>query len=131
MGVWASIEIYQHQGSQSQILIECCVRSKRLQLHLAPAVFEVQVLGPRKVEAELLATTCHELPQVLELLEHKAIFTAGYKCVLHVHSVVEECECVKLIALMDPKTKEKKRVRRTSCFAATAGCGLFAPALAT
>ncbi len=50
-------------------------------------------------------------PQILELLEHKAIFTAGYKCILHVHSVVEECECVKLIAVMDPKTKEKKKVR--------------------
>ena len=49
--------------------------------------------------------------QILELLEHKAIFTAGYKCILHVHSVVEECECVKLIAVMDPKTKEKKKVR--------------------
>jgi len=48
--------------------------------------------------------------QILELLEHKAIFTAGYKCILHVHSVVEECECVKLIAVMDPKTKEKKKV---------------------
>ena len=51
------------------------------------------------------------MPQILELLEHKAIFTAGYKCILHVHSVVEEAECVKLIALMDPKTKEKKKVR--------------------
>ena len=50
--------------------------------------------------------------QILELLEHKAIFTAGYKCILHVHSVVEECECVKLIAVMDPKTKEKKKVGR-------------------
>ena len=48
--------------------------------------------------------------QILELLEHKAIFTAGYKCILHVHSVVEECECVKLIAVMDPRTKEKKKV---------------------
>ena len=51
------------------------------------------------------------MPQILELLEHKAIFTAGYKCILHVHSVVEECECVKLIALMDPKTREKKKVQ--------------------
>ncbi len=59
------------------------------------------------------ADQSHTTLQILELLEHKAIFTAGYKCVLHVHSVVEECECVKLIAAMDPKTKEKKRVRLT------------------
>ena len=60
--------------------------------------------------------------QILELLEHKAIFTAGYKCILHVHSVVEECECVKLIAL-DPKTKEKKKVR-PPCTCRCLHCGL-------
>ena len=35
--------------------------------------------------------------QILELLEHKAIFTAGYKVVLHIHSVVEECEIMELL----------------------------------
>ena len=50
-------------------------------------------------------------PQILELMEHKAIFSAGYKCILHIHSVVEEVECTKLIAKLDPKTREKKRVR--------------------
>ena len=29
---------------------------------------------------------------VLELLEHKAIFTAGYKAVFHIHTATEECE---------------------------------------
>mmetsp|Transcript_6753 Transcript_6753/g.23578 ORF Transcript_6753/g.23578 Transcript_6753/m.23578 type:complete len:492 (+) Transcript_6753:440-1915(+) len=50
---------------------------------------------------------------VLELLEHKAIFTAGYTAVMHVHSVVEECEVVKLIAQIDPKTKEPIKKRCT------------------
>lgn len=49
--------------------------------------------------------------QILELLEHKAIFTAGYKAVLHIHSVVEECEVIKLTAEINPKTKEKKKVK--------------------
>jgi peptide chain release factor subunit 3 len=49
--------------------------------------------------------------QVLDLLEHKAIFTAGYKAVLHVHSVVEECEITALLAQVDVKTKEKKKVK--------------------
>ncbi len=53
--------------------------------------------------------------QVLELLEHKAIFTAGYKAVLHVHSVVEECEITKLVAQIDLKTKEKKKVGGGHC----------------
>ncbi|EXC35174.1 Eukaryotic peptide chain release factor GTP-binding subunit [Morus notabilis] len=49
--------------------------------------------------------------QILELLEN-AIFTAGYKAVLHIHSVVEECEIVELLQQIDPKTKKpmKKRV---------------------
>ncbi|WRX17288.1 Translational (tr)-type GTP-binding domain - like 7 [Theobroma cacao] len=49
--------------------------------------------------------------QILELLEN-AIFTAGYKAVLHIHSVVEECEIVELLQEIDPKTKKpmKKKV---------------------
>lgn len=42
----------------------------------------------------------------------QAIFTAGYKAVLHVHSVVEECEIVELLQQIDPKTRKpmKKKV---------------------
>ncbi|OWM82998.1 hypothetical protein CDL15_Pgr005398 [Punica granatum] len=49
--------------------------------------------------------------QILELLEN-AIFTAGYKAVLHIHAVVEECEIVELKQQIDPKTKKpmKKKV---------------------
>ncbi|XP_031092941.1 eukaryotic peptide chain release factor GTP-binding subunit ERF3A isoform X1 [Ipomoea triloba] len=42
---------------------------------------------------------------ILELLDN-AIFTAGYKAVLHIHSVVEECEIVDLMQQIDPKTKK-------------------------
>ncbi|CAM6081939.1 unnamed protein product [Calypogeia fissa] len=50
--------------------------------------------------------------QILELLDHKAIFTAGYKAVLHIHSVVEECEIITLLQQIDPKTRKpmKKKV---------------------
>lgn len=48
---------------------------------------------------------------ILELLEHKPILTGGYKAVLHLHSVVEECEVTKLVAVIDPKTKEKKKAK--------------------
>jgi len=44
--------------------------------------------------------------QILELIDHKAIFTAGYKAVLHIHAVVEECEIMDLLHLIDPKTKK-------------------------
>ncbi|KAK1419763.1 hypothetical protein QVD17_29076 [Tagetes erecta] len=48
---------------------------------------------------------------VLELLDN-AIFTAGYKAVLHIHSVVEECEIIELMQQIDPKTRKpmKKKV---------------------
>ena len=50
--------------------------------------------------------------QLLDLLEHKSIFTAGYKAVLHIHSLVEECEITRLIASLDMKTRPptKKKV---------------------
>ena len=47
--------------------------------------------------------------QVLEL--PKGLFTAGYKAVLHVHSVTEECEIQALISQIDPKTKTEKKAR--------------------
>ncbi|CAK9257792.1 unnamed protein product [Sphagnum jensenii] len=47
--------------------------------------------------------------QILELLDHKAIFTAGYKAVLHIHAVVEECEIMGLLHQIDPKTKRPIR----------------------
>lgn len=53
------------------------------------------------------------LSQIMELLEHKSIFTAGYKCILHVHAAVEECECIQLDARLDMKTKQKVTVRIT------------------
>ena len=53
--------------------------------------------------------------QILDLLEHKAIFTAGYKAILHLHSLVEECEITRLLAQIDIKTKEKKKARLIHC----------------
>ena len=54
--------------------------------------------------------------QILDLLEHKAIFTAGYKAILHLHSLVEECEITRLLAQVNVKTKEKKKVWQPACF---------------
>ena len=46
---------------------------------------------------------------ILELLEHKSVFTAGYKAVLHLHTTVEECEVVMLRKEVDMKTKKEKK----------------------
>jgi len=48
---------------------------------------------------------------ILELLEHKPILSAGYKAIIHIHSIIEECEIVKLVAVLDTKTKEKKKAK--------------------
>ncbi|MQL94638.1 hypothetical protein Taro_027286, partial [Colocasia esculenta] len=56
--------------------------------------------------------------QILELLDN-AIFTAGYKAVLHIHSIVEECEIVDLIQEIDTKKKStdpKKKPKRKPLF---------------
>lgn len=45
--------------------------------------------------------------QILELLDHKSLFSAGYKCILHIHAAVEECECTQIKAKLDMKTKQK------------------------
>lgn len=42
--------------------------------------------------------------QLLELLPHRSLFTAGYQCVLHVHTAIEECTVLKLLKEMDMKT---------------------------
>ena len=39
-----------------------------------------------------VVTSFDALLSILELLEHKSIFTAGYKAVMHIHSITEECE---------------------------------------
>ncbi|GFR50970.1 hypothetical protein Agub_g13293, partial [Astrephomene gubernaculifera] len=48
---------------------------------------------------------------IVELLEHNPIFTVGYKSVLHIHTACEECEVSKLVAEIDPKTKEQKKCK--------------------
>mmetsp|Transcript_27221 Transcript_27221/g.37545 ORF Transcript_27221/g.37545 Transcript_27221/m.37545 type:complete len:608 (+) Transcript_27221:149-1972(+) len=53
--------------------------------------------GVRLFEAQLV---------VLDLLEHKSIFTAGYKAVMHCHTMTEEVEVTRLVSVMDPKTKK-------------------------
>mmetsp|Transcript_27636 Transcript_27636/g.49867 ORF Transcript_27636/g.49867 Transcript_27636/m.49867 type:complete len:673 (-) Transcript_27636:602-2620(-) len=43
----------------------------------------------------------------VELLEHKPLVTAGYTCVMHCHTNVEECTITEIVALIDPIRKKK------------------------
>ena len=49
----------------------------------------------RRFEAQLM---------IVELLEHKSIFSAGYTAVLHVHAGAEESSVLKLTSQINPKT---------------------------
>ena len=49
---------------------------------------------------------------ILELLEHKSIFTAGYKAVIHIHAVTEECEVTKIVHEIDGKTRKPKEKKK-------------------
>ena len=46
---------------------------------------------------------------VVELLEHKSIFSAGSTAVLHVHASNEECSIGQLTALVDRKSGAKSK----------------------
>lgn len=48
---------------------------------------------------------------LLDLLDHKSIFSAGYKSILHLHALVEECEVVAVISELDRKTRSWKKCK--------------------
>jgi len=79
----------------------------------------VRVIAKSGVEEENLsrgAMLCHfEKPpsitpdfvaqiQILELLEHKSLFSAGYECVFHIHTAVEEVSVTLLLEKLSNKT---------------------------
>ena len=49
---------------------------------------------------------------VSQLLEHKPILSAGYQCVLHLHSLICECEIIELLQEFSKKNKPLKRPPR-------------------
>jgi peptide chain release factor subunit 3 len=46
---------------------------------------------------------------IVELLEHKSIFSAGYTAILHVHAIAEECSILQLTSQVDKKTGKKSK----------------------
>lgn len=46
---------------------------------------------------------------LVDTLEHRPLLTAGYKCVLHCHTIAQECTITKLLRPIDPKTGKPVR----------------------
>ncbi|KAA8542774.1 hypothetical protein F0562_023926 [Nyssa sinensis] len=67
--------------------------------------FVVEMLGRYQTKPIVAVFEFLAQLQIFELLDN-AIFTAGYKAVLHIHSVREECEIVELMQQIDLKTRK-------------------------
>ncbi len=46
--------------------------------------------------------------RIVSMLKHKPIISNGYQCVLHLHTLAEECTIAKLLKIKGPKDKEFK-----------------------
>lgn len=44
--------------------------------------------------------------KIIELIEERPVLTAGYKCVIHLHTAIEECEISQLLEVRNLKTKK-------------------------
>lgn len=43
--------------------------------------------------------------KLFELLDHKKVFTRGYTCMIHCHTVLEECEITDVLSLVKKTSK--------------------------
>lgn len=67
------------------------------------------VLCPMKEPARAVSKFKAQF-KILELVEERPILTAGYRCVIHFHTAIEDCEISKLLECMTlaPKKKVEK-----------------------
>jgi len=65
----------------------------------------------------------------LKLIEGAAdqapVITTGFRCILHLHQVTEECEVSKIIEAVDPRTKKKEASPKVIRAPAVALCVLL------
>jgi hypothetical protein len=57
--------------------------------------------------------------KLLLLIADAAAVTLACRSVLHIHTIVEECEVTKLVHAVDMKTKEPKKVSRLQVYVTT------------
>jgi len=46
--------------------------------------------------------------KIVNTLEHKPVISSGYQCVLHLHTIAEECTIEKILGIKSPNDKEVK-----------------------
>jgi len=57
---------------------------------------------------------------IQELAKDKPLLTAGYECILHLHTAVEECVITELVSQIDIKTNQESKKKPT--FVKSGGC---------
>ena len=67
------------------------------------------VLCDEKFSAKVFTATI----RIVELLEHRRVFTAGYRLVLHSHTIACDCLVAEILWKHDPETKKPLRERCT------------------
>ena len=68
--------------------------------HRRPSAGPTACAAHKRFEVQLI---------VVELLEHKSIFSAGYTAILHVAAAAEECSIVELTSEIDKKSGKKSK----------------------
>jgi len=67
------------------------------------------VLSPRGAAACPTVRRFEVQLAIVELLEHKSIFSAGYTAILHVHAIAEECSIIALTSQVDKKSGKRSK----------------------
>lgn len=49
--------------------------------------------------------------KIVNILPHKPIISTGYQCVLHLHTIAEECTIAKLLGIKSPKDKDYREAK--------------------
>merc|ERR1711988_1692824 len=77
----------------------------------------MRLLGPQPSIGQVLsclqepvrvAPKFKALARLIETADESPIITPGFRCMLHLHHATEECEVLKIVESVDPRTKKKE-----------------------
>lgn len=80
------------------------------------------ICGPTNQARAVTKFTCQLA--LVDLLETRSLFTAGYDCMLHIHTLETEVTVGKLLTIKDPQTGAEKRFPRFAKQGAQITCTL-------
>lgn len=102
-----------HQVYINELPVRTAKPGENVTMRLSCGLEEVQkgfVLCAPKAEPQPRAVhTFAAQIALVDTLEHRPLLTAGYKCILHCHTIAQECTITKLLRPIDPKTQKPIR----------------------